>query len=67
MAEVWTYCVREDWISVDAHAHWMCVLKVYELLCKIEPELLILDNQSAVFYDAASYVKFVDESYARKT
>jgi hypothetical protein len=59
-------CIREDWINVDTHAHWKYVLKTYELLCEIEPELLILDSQSAVFYDAASYVKFVDESYARK-
>lgn len=60
-------CVRDDWVSVDTHAHWSYVLKVYDLLCSIEPELLILDLQSSVFYDAVSFRTFVDESYAQKT
>jgi hypothetical protein len=59
--------VREDWVSIDTHAHWKYVLEVYELLHSIEPELLILDPQTSVFYDATSYRQFVDESYAAKT
>ncbi len=54
-------------VSVDTHAHWGDVLNLYEYLCHVEPELLIVDDQTAMLYDASTYRSFVAESYARKT
>jgi hypothetical protein len=59
--------VREKSVHIDTHVHWNSVLKLYEVLRLIEPELLIVDNQTAMLYDGDSYRIFVDESYARKT
>jgi hypothetical protein len=58
--------VWHDAVFVDTHAYWRCVLRLYELLLSHEPDLLIVDNQTAMLYDAASYRRFIDESYARK-
>lgn len=53
-------------VSVDTHARWDDVLKLYELLCQVTPELLIVDDQTAMLYDAQSYRTFIAESHARK-
>lgn len=58
--------VFESTVSVDTHAHWDDVLNLYELLCQVTPELLIVDKQTAMLYDAQSYRTFIAESYARK-
>ena len=59
--------ITPDVVSVDTHAHWGDVLNLYEFLVPLEPDLLIVDNQTAMLYDASSYRSFVAESYARKT
>lgn len=58
--------VSSDWISVDTHARWARVLALYELILPLQPELLIVDNQTAVFYDSPAFRAFIDASYARK-
>lgn len=57
-----TLFVYDDWLSVDTHAHWKYVLGVYELLRELEPELLVFDKQTGMFYDEPSYRRFVDPS-----
>jgi hypothetical protein len=59
--------IDEDSVNVDTHSHWQYVLKLYEQLCALESELLILDRQTAIFYDADTYRQFVQKSYAKKT
>lgn len=59
--------VGESAVSVDTHAHWTAVLELYEYLLPAEPELLIVDNQTAELYDGPSFRRFVADSYDRKT
>jgi hypothetical protein len=59
--------VRSDCINVNTYAHWRYVLDVYKTLCSVEPGLLILDDQIVIFYNATTYLEFINSSYAQKT
>jgi hypothetical protein len=52
-------------VQVDTHSHWEHVLSLYELLLPLEDDLLIADNQTSTFYDAAAFRAFIEESYAQ--
>ena len=56
----------ETSIALGVHAKWSLVLALYELLLPFEQELLIADNQTAIFYDAPAFRSFIDESAQRK-
>lgn len=60
-------CIYDNAVYVDTHSHWQYVLELYQFLCTVDPELLILDNTRVVIYDADSYRTFVEDSYARRT
>jgi hypothetical protein len=54
------------WIYVDTHAHWRFVLAAYTRLQEQFPDLAILDMQTAILHDAASFSAFIDASYQRR-
>lgn len=53
-------------VHVGVHTHWRHVAELYSLLLPLEDDLLIADNQTATFYDAAAFNAFIEESYVRK-
>lgn len=54
-----TVSVSKDSISVDVHAGWKYVSELFALILPFEADLLIADNQTGVFYDAAAFDAFI--------
>jgi hypothetical protein len=55
--------VAKKSVQLDVHAHWETVAELYALLLPLEADLLIADNQTGAFYDAAAFDAFIIESY----
>jgi hypothetical protein len=58
-------CIVKKSVDVGVHTHWRYVAELYALLLPLEEGLLIADNQTGVFYDAAAFDTFIEESYAK--
>jgi hypothetical protein len=54
-------------IPIGVHAHWRDVAELYALLLPIEDDLLIVDVQTSMFYEAAAFGAFIEETYAKES
>lgn len=61
-----TVSVGNDLISVDVHSRWKYVAELFALIQSFEDDLLIADNQTGVFYDAAAFDAYIAASHSSR-
>jgi hypothetical protein len=55
------------WVTVDTHTHWRFVLEVFAYLYTVYSDLVIVDSQTGVAYDAETFRAFIDSNYQEAT
>jgi len=55
------------WVSGDVHTHWRYVLDVFTHLHAVFDDIVIVDTQTAIIHDAATFGGLIESKYLEET